>query len=412
MKKILLVAYHYPPEGSSSGVLRTLKFSKYLPQLGWTPHILTLNDQFYTLRDPGLTQEIPQEVRVYRTWALDTMKSLSLWGYHLDLLTIPDRLIGWVPFAVKKGLEIINKEGIDAIFSTSPYSTTHLIAAALKKKTGVRWIADFRDPWIEEGLYPPPGTLRCWIEKHLEKKIVQFADRITVTTSRFRDDFAQRYPDIPCQKFQVIFNGYDDKDFDSTPPQNPNGYFEILHAGQVNADFRDPFPFLEALHLLIRDGEIAVSEVKVTFLGGGDYVTSAGFVHKINELGLKKVVSVVNRVSYAESLKRQKAATVLLLLQDSSDTNTLIPAKAFEYLRLARPVLALTREGATTDLLEEFEGCFWKESIDSKGIKTMLQGLYGQWKTEKIHRPIVRSIEKYERRNLTKELSYILNALV
>ncbi len=411
VKKVLMVSYHFPPEASSSGVLRTLKFSKFLPQFGWVPHVLTLQEHLYAIQDKALLLEIPQEVRIHRTFAFDSIRHFSLFGYHLDFLTIPDRLIGWLPFAIRRGKNIIETEKIDVLFSTSPYPSTHLIAGHLKRATGLPWVADFRDPWIEEGLYPRPGSLRDRMERRWERQVVDLADRVTCTTPRFCRDFVTRYPITPNSKFQVIFNGYDEQDFHAVEPNTPTSYFEILHAGQVNPDFRNPFPLLEAVKALIHDRDIPQEKIRVTFLGGGEYVITNDFSLRIRDLGLNSVVAVVERVPYVESLERQKKATVLLLLQDSTDTNMLIPAKAFEYLRMGRPILALTREGATADLLNEVQGCDWVESTKRMEIQTILFQLYDKWGKGEFDQPVKREIEKYERRFLTQNLANLLNEL-
>src|SRR2546426_2296446 len=124
-----MIAYHFPPEGSSSGVLRTLKFSKYLPEFGWRPHVLTLKEEFYLRRDEELARDIPSDVVVHRTNALDPRFSCSL----------PDRFAGWVPFGVLEGKRVSRRQKIDAIFSTSPLPSAHLIALLLKRSLGYPW---------------------------------------------------------------------------------------------------------------------------------------------------------------------------------------------------------------------------------------------------------------------------------
>jgi hypothetical protein len=136
-KRVLLVAHHYPPDGSSSGVLRPLKFSKYLSRYGWKPHVLTLKESLYAVRDDTLMGQIPEDVMVHRTVGLDSSRHLSIKGRYLAALSVPDRFVMWLPFAVAAGVRAIKKYGIRAIYSTSPPPTTHLIALGLKKLTGI-----------------------------------------------------------------------------------------------------------------------------------------------------------------------------------------------------------------------------------------------------------------------------------
>ncbi|HET7903715.1 MAG TPA: glycosyltransferase, partial [Candidatus Eisenbacteria bacterium] len=204
-RRVLMVAFHYPPEGGSSGVLRTLKFSRYLLRYGWQPHVLTLTASSYPVRDEKLLAQIPPEVVVHRTRAIDSGRHLAIRGRYLSSLAIPDRFIGWLPFAVPRGIDVVRRHGIDAIYSTSPLATAHLIALRIHRATRVPWVADFRDPWIEEGIHPRPGSMRERIERRLERAVVRGADRLVMTTSRLRDEILARHPDLGTEKARVIY---------------------------------------------------------------------------------------------------------------------------------------------------------------------------------------------------------------
>src|SRR5688572_13505034 len=374
-----MVAYHYPPEGGSSGVLRALKFSKYLPGNGWTPHILTLRESFYPVRDNGLLRDVPVEAVVHRTLAFDNARHLAIKGRHLAFLGVPDRFVSWFFFGVVKGVKVVRKQGVQAIYSTSPPATAHLIAAALKSITGASWIADFRDPWIEEGAFPVPGTVRYRIESALERMVVRRCDCLLVTTPYLKQEFLSRYPELRADKIQVIYNGYDESDFSDNAAVPQSGVFEIIHAGLVTPEFRNPLPLLETVAELIAEGALPRDRVRLTFLGGDWWVASPEFTAEIKRLGLDGVVSVEGRVSHQAALKRLAEAAVLLVLQASDDTRSLIPAKAFEYLRIGRPILALTLEGATADLIRDRENCFVIDPADSVGLRNAVLSLYELW---------------------------------
>ena len=411
MKKVLIVAYHYPPEGGSSGVLRALKFSKYLPANGWIPHVLTLRESFYPVKDNGLLRDIPAEAVVHRTFGLDSARHLAVRGHHLGFLTVPDRFVGWFLFGLTRGLRVIRKEGIRAIYSTSPPATAHLIAAALKAVTRVPWIADFRDPWIEEGFFPAPGSLRYQIESSLERMVTRRSDVLTVTTPYLRAEFLSRYRELAPDKIKVIYNGYDEPDFSETNGKLRSDRFEIIHAGLVTPEFRNPLPLLETVSHLIDEGLLPPAQVQITFLGGDSWVSSAEFARSIQRLRLDGVVRVQGRVSHREALQRLSQAAVLLLLQASEDTRTLIPAKAFEYLRIGRPILALTLEGATADLLKEMEDCVVITPTDPAGMRHALLSLFNGWGKDRNGVSLRPRVREYERSNLTVELARILNHL-
>lgn len=412
MKPILMIAYHYPPEGSSSGVLRTLKFSKYLPRHGWKPHVLTLRDSIYRVRDEGLKADIPPEAVVHRTGGFDSPHTLSIRGRHLAMFSVPDPFISWLPFGVKRGMEVIRRSGIKALYSTSPVPTAHLIAASLKRLTGLPWLADFRDPWIEEGQHPAPGSIRHAVESRLERAVVRRADRIVATTPYLRADFLARYPSLDPDKVRVIYNGYDEADFASlpVPPREPR--FEILHAGLVTREYRDPTPLLEAVARLIGRGVMSRAEVRVAFLGARGFFASPAGRELVGRLGLEDVLEVSPRIPNRDTLGRLRRASCLLILQASDDTRSLIPAKAFECLRVERPILALTGDGATADLLKKMDRCAVIEPSDSEGLQNALASLYRTWKESP--EPILsgRQIKHFDRYALTAELAQTLHELL
>ena len=133
MKHVLFVAFHYPPEANSSGVLRTLKFSRYLSNYGWRVTVLTINTGAYEVIDETLVEQIPDNVRVIRTNFIDTKRHLSIAGLYPAILAVPDRWVGWYPWAVKAGKQLLRDEKFDLIYSTSPLGTAHLISSKLSK---------------------------------------------------------------------------------------------------------------------------------------------------------------------------------------------------------------------------------------------------------------------------------------
>ncbi len=412
-KRVLMVAFHYPPEHSSSGVLRTLKFSKYLPDYRWQPTILTVRENCYDQTDNALLQQIPPSVRVCRTSAFDTKKVFSIRGKYLRITTIPDRFVAWLPFAVSAGLRLIRIERIDAIYSTSPMATAHLIASALKSLTKIPWIADFRDPWTEPALIANRRAPLFRLECFLERRVIQQADRLVFTTEQLREELVSRYPDVDRRKAVVIPNGYDEEDFPDLSRVRPDPLpIRIMHTGLVDASYRSPRGFLEALAHLLKNGDILADQVHVEFMGGGEYLRSADFRSQLENLGLERVVSIAGRVSYAECLQRQARSHILLLLQCGSDTRALIPAKAFEYLRVGRPILAIVPPGASSELFQRTGGAKVADPNDPAAICNALLELLvnaraGNWSSDA--RPA--ALQSYTRRALTGRLASELTQL-
>lgn len=408
-RAVLMVVQLYPPGGGSSGVLRPLKFSRFLPGHGWTPHVLTLRPHLYRVKDETLVGQIPPEAVVHRTLAVDTRRHLAVRGRRLGALEVPDQFIGWIPFAIGRGLHVIRQHPIRALYSTSPPATAHLIAGILARLTRLPWVADFRDPWIEEGTHPRPGSFRYGLESALERWVVRGATRLVVTTPALGAEIVGRHPEISSDKVAVVFNGYDEDDFGDFAPQVSREHFEIIHTGFLNADFRDPRPLLRALGELIAEGLVPRHHARVSLLGVGGWVRSAPFRESVAQLGLTDVVRVEPSVPHAAAIQRLAGAGALLLVQASNDTRALIPAKAFEYLRTGLPILALTFDGATADLLKGMEQCFVVHPSDHLTLRRTLLTLYETWRGAMGTSATPRRIQRYERRCLTGQLARLLD---
>ena len=195
VKRVLMIAFHYPPLRGSSGIQRTLKFAKYLPEFGWDPIVLTAHQRAYPRIGNDQLSEISKQIS-YRAFALDTSRHLSFKGRYPGFLSLPDRWASWWLGAVPLGLFLIKKYKPDVIWSTYPIATAHLIGHSLSRLTGIPWISDFRDPMVDE-VYPfDPLTRRThlWIER----KAINRSSQIIVTTPGAIKDFEKRFPTNSC----------------------------------------------------------------------------------------------------------------------------------------------------------------------------------------------------------------------
>jgi len=416
MRRALFVAYHYPPESSSSGVLRTLKYTRYLGGFGWHVTVLTLNRAAYEVTDPKLEDQIPQDVRVIRTPFIDVKRHLAIRGSYPSVLAIPDRWSGWWPWAVAAGRRILNEGPVDMIYSTSPHATAHLVALSLAHRSGIRWVADFRDPWYEEP--PELGTTRFgqFAARRLERLVVRRADRIVASTGRLRDTLAARYPEKPITEFVSIPNGYDEADFSSIGKPSPLSPDELLivHAGSLSESFRDPRPIFEAVRRAADKGLVDLSRIRFRFLGGGPFAESLEMKEAVRCAGLISRVEFLPRVSYEDSLAELGRASVLLLLQASKDTVDLVPAKLFEYLRAGRPVLALAPLGATAEVLRETGGGWLVDPADMDALLDALVTAYRAWTSGDLGELTAKTaaLEQFSRERLAAALADQFGALL
>ena len=415
MKHALFLAYHYPPESSSSGVLRTLKYTRYLGRFGWRVTVLTLNREAYDVTDPKLEEQIPADVRVVRTRFIDVKRHFAIRGSYPSILAIPDRWIGWWPWAVAAGRRAVRDDPVDLIYSTSPHATAHLIGLALSRPAGIRWVADFRDPWCEEP--PEPGTTRIvqFAARRLERLVVRRADRIVASTARLRDTLAGRYSGEPRAKFVSIPNGYDEEDFSlAVKPSRPSSdELLIVHAGNINSSFRDPRPVLEAVRRAGEAGLVEPRRIRVRFLGGGPFGESSEMKEAVERAGLASRVEFLPRVSYATSLAELSTAGMLLLLQASPDTVDLVPAKLFEYLRAGRPVLALVPDGATAEIMRDVGGGWVVNPSDSSALRDAVVTAYRAWVSGSLDSVTAEqsALQKFSRERLAAQLAGHFDAL-
>ncbi len=418
MKHALFVAFHYPPEASSSGVLRTLKYTRYLADYGWRVTIIAPEEGAYGIVDAKLMEQIPAAVRVIRTRFLNTKRHFSIRGVYPALLAIPDTWIGWLPWAVAAGRALFRSDPYDLIYSTSPHATTHLIALRLAAFSRKPWVTDFRDPWYEDPPEPgaPTGRVYRWASRALERKVIRTCDRVVASTTQLRDLLRERYPGESREKIVAILNGYDEADFASIPVGAPADHNRLvmLHAGSINLDFRDPRPLFAALRKAADDGDVNLEKICVRFIGGGRFAESDKIRQSVKDFRLGGAVEFLPRVPYDQSLLELSRANLLLLLQASPDTASLVPAKLYEYLRTFRPVLALVCPGATAEVLATTRGGWAVAPEDAHVLQGAIREIYRLWQQGRL--PDVRAdagaLRQFDRRILTGRLVAVFDEVV
>ena len=342
-RRLLMVAYHFPPLRGSSGIQRTLRFVQHLPRFGWEPLVLTASPRAYEDTSDDQLREIPDGTVVQRAFALNTARHLSLFGRYPGALALPDRWATWRFDAVSTGMKMIRRFRPDAIWSTYPIATAHVIGSTLARRSGLPWIADFRDPMAQDGY---PSDPRAWqAYRAIEEDALRNAAASVFTTPGCAQLYRDRYPDIPADKSVVIENGYDEDTFARAeaerrlaPVDRGDGRFVLLHSGVVYPDERDPRPLFAALARLKRDGTLT-SATFCLRLRASAY--DAMLTELADEHGIADLVSLEPAIPYHAALQEMLEVDGLLILQ-AANCNQQIPAKLYEYVRAKRPVLALT----------------------------------------------------------------------
>lgn len=365
VKRVLMVAFHFPPLRGSSGIQRTLKFSQYLPQFGWSPIVLSAHPRAYASKGDDQLRDIPDTVLVHRAFALDTSRHLAVGGRYPGFLALPDRWVGWLLGAVPSGLALLRKHRPQVIWSTYPIATAHLIGLALHKLTGLPWVADMRDPMSDTN-YPPNPFIRR-IFRWIERQTIRHCSAAVVTTPGTVQTYLKRFPEIPPERFVLIENGFDEENFadaegGAAPPRPAGQPFTLIHSGIVYPSERDPTQLFEALAALLAEGRLGPHDFRLLLRASGNDAYLAALIERF---GIGSIVALAPHVPYREALAEMLGADGLLVLQ-ATNCNHQVPAKLYEYLRARRPILALTdARGDTAATLRE-AGIDTIAALDSK----------------------------------------------
>lgn len=420
MKKVLIITYYWPPAGGS-GVQRALKFVKYLPQFGWQPVVLTVKNPDSPVEDNSLEADIPNGCKVYKTKSLEPFvlykkftgrnkndkipadvllkkekasikEKLAQW-IRINLF-IPDAKIGWKYFAVKKGTKIVKTENIDVIFSTSPPQTAGLIARSIAKKTNKKWIADFRDPWMEIVYYQniKRNVFTKFFDAKLEKKVLSNADGI-ISISKGLIELLKTKAN---NKFYLLPNGYDESDFGEIQ-QGKNAGFTIAYTGSMSDD-RIPHPLIRALkRVVFEDG---IKNIKLKIVGR----VTPRLTKLIDKEMLAEYFNFTSFLPHKESTKVLQSADVLLLVIDDVPNNEgFLTGKIFEYLGCRKPIFAIGPvNGDAHKILRETNSGEMVDYKDIEGAYRLLKRMYEDWKTN--YSRFTYEVEQFSRKNLTKKL--------
>lgn len=433
-RTLLMITYAFSP-AAYSGVHRVLHLARFLPRFGWQPIILTVKEGNYGLIDPTLERHVPAEMLVHRTasFELPSRRKIvarpaaeqanwidrladggsspgSAWRAVketiLTTMFIPDEKAGWIPPALMAGLRICRSESIDAIFSTAPPFSAHVVALLLKKVTGKPWVADFRDPWSQN-----PFVRRPWLSRKaidiLERKVLAETGLNLINTEPMRQLFLRKHADIGPQKFVTLPNGFDPQDFEGLAPERFNR-FTITHAGNFYG-YRTPRPFLLALRNWLRKTNLAASEVQVIFIGAGE----VNLMAEVKTLGLEAFVKVFGFLPHRECLRYLKGSDLLLVVTGSGEgSHVFIPAKVYEYLGAGRPILTLAPPGACSDLVRSTRTGIVLPPDDVEAIERGLSDLFLAYKAGALtYDPLVDEVEKYRSDRLAGRLASLLDVV-
>ena len=423
MKKVLIISYYWPPAGGS-GVQRWLKFAKYLPINNWQPIIYTPENPYFEIKDEKLLSNVPAEAEIWKKtiWEPYALKDKlfgkgnrsqsagvisnknSLKNKVLNWIRgnifIPDPKVYWVKSSVKFLKKKIKEEGIRHIITTGPPHSMHLIGLALKKQNpGLKWIADFRDPWSELDLLDEFHLSKSSRDKHkkLEREVLQTANMTLTVSESWVNDLKR----LGAKNVALITNGYDSTDFNLKLKKTDK--LIIGHYGLLN-HLRNPINLWETLNQLCKENKVLNSKLEIHLSGNID----ADVISKIKSYTyLKGKVKELGYLSHTQVLEEYNEASVLLLLLFNSDTGKgNYPGKIFEYFAAQKPILAFGPSESDTGnlIVRTNSGIYF--SYDEANLRQAVFDLLEERKKFEFS-----DMEDFSREKLTKDLSELLNKL-
>lgn len=423
-KKVLIITYYWPPAGGP-GVQRWLKFAKYLPENGWTPTVFTPENPSYPIIDDTLADEVSKDLEIIRTkiWEpyqlaeifgkdnkkfkagqFDVGKNQN-WKSKLSIWVrgnffIPDARVFWVKPSVKYLKKYLKENHFDAIVTTGPPHSLHLIGLELKKTfPKLTWVADFRDPWTEISYYKHLKLTQAADKKHrkLEKQVFEGADIILATSYTDAENFRKNGANAFC-----ITNGFDGM---ATGNRARNQKFTLSYIG-VLEQLRNPEILWNVLEDLVKSEPEFRSHFELKFVGRMD----DKILSHISTLELNKHVRNMGYINHAASQKEMLTSDLLLITNFPNDQSRgIIPGKIFEYLATGNSILSFgPKESDVRSILTETgAGRHFSYDVTHEEIKTFILTEFSKWKNGEVSVKN-RDVSKFSRKNLTARLAELL----
>ncbi len=427
--RAMLITYYFPPAGGVS-VQRMLKFARYLPLYGYLPTVVTLDPRYaaYGATDTALLNQLPPEVRIVRTRAWDPFSlyarvqglqkkdvvstcfaSEGTPGWKQEAarwirgnVFLPDARIGWVPYATRAAHRLLRAEDFRVVMTSGPPHSAHLVGSALKKRTGIPWIADLRDPWSDYyyNRFFHQSGLAGFINARLERRVLLRADAVLSVSESIGRRLRAK---APVRRYETLYNGYDPNDIPEVPqPAKRGGRFVIAHVGTY-AEQRHSEAFVKAVSRL-------GTEVELRLVGHVHESVVASF----RQAGLGGSLVTIPHVPHRDAIAQMARADMLLLPVERSDLNTgIVSGKVFEYLSVGKPVLGIGSPGGdAASILRETGGGAMFDHEDAQGMHAFMLDHIQQVRDGRPATPADKqALSKYDRRIVTRRLARIMDEI-
>lgn len=431
-KKVLIITYYWPPSGGS-GVQRWLKMSKFLPEYGWDPIIYTAENGEAPAIDHSLEKDVHPEIvvikkKIWEPYSVYKMftgrkkdermgagflneknnkqglkESLAVW--IRGNLFIPDARKFWIKPSTRFLIAYLKTNKVDAIISTGPPHSMHIIARNVKRKNNITWIADFRDPWTKIDFYDQLKLSKNADAKHhkLEKSVISEADA-TVTVS---PSWGKELKSMGAKRVEVITNGFDPEDI-SLDPVSLTTSFTITHIGSMNRD-RNPHTLWKVLTEICSENEQFKKDLTLRFIGKTDFAV----FESIEANGLNDNTEKVEYLPHNEVIREmQKSQLLLLAINDTPNVAGVIPGKVFEYMATGRPILAIGPPTADAGkIVIESKSGYVHDFNEHENLKKTILNCYTRYQNGQLTSENNGEIAKYSRKELAGSYAQLLSEL-
>ncbi len=432
MKRVLIITYYWPPSGGA-GVQRWVKFAKYLPLVGWEPVILTVDPlrASYPQLDESLLNDVAGQLPVFHTKTCEPYSFYKKVSSNREIpyggfantkkqdfkekilrfirgnFFVPDPRRGWNRFAYKKAVQLIRDYNIQYVITTSPPHSTQLIGMKLSKKLPVRWIADLRDPWTDiyyfKDLYPVFWTWQ--INRYLERKVLETADLVFTVSGSLKTLFLSKGKIAP-DKVKVVFNGFDEEDFEVTEKKKHDNQLVIGYFGTISAGYNISGLIDSASHL----SEETRKRIHFRFTGSMPEEIHRQFRRSLPDIHFESP----GFVAHSEIGKSMSLCDVLLLIiPDTPNNKGIITGKLFEYLAARKPILLLgPADGDAADIVRKTGSGLICHPGDTESIRQALQILAGEKSELKLPVRDEKEMKAFSRRQQTRTMAGFLEGLL
>lgn len=422
-KKVLIITYYWPPAGGP-GVQRWLKFVKYLPEFNIEPIVYCPSNANYPILDQSLQSEVDPSITILQQPIKEPYKLAQLFSKKSKTISkgiiaeknkqslierlmlfvrgnffIPDARKNWVKPSVNYLSTYILDFNIDTIITSGPPHSLHLIGLQLQQKLGVKWIADFRDPWTSIGYHKQLKLTKTSAKKHknLEYKVLNSANQIIVTSPSTKTEFEQ----ITNQPISVITNGYDKEE---VVVNQLDRKFTLSHIGSLLSK-RNPEVLWKVLQDLKQEDQDFTNQFQLNLVGS----VGEEILQSIAKFDLTNSLNNIGYLTHIEAVEYQKKSQLLLLIEiDSEDTKAIIPGKIFEYMVANRPIIAIGPKGAdVASIIKDTNTGVFFNYQEYEALKQTIKNHFEAYKNNNLSTNPV-GLQRYSRRQLTKKLASLI----